>query len=372
MKRVLPIFEFFMSSFHRLLCGVTSYAMQNRDWHLDLIYESRYKLPNRWRGDGILSQMLPIDRMERFLERHKGIPVVAFTGDLDPRFNLSVVKEDNDEIGRIAARYFLSTGHRSFCWYGIAGRDRGVAFASALSQAGIGKVHCIPPCRVRSKVTEWILNHLRKRPLPCAIFCENDVWARELLDAALEGGFSVPEQISILGVDNEPTICESSGIPISSIDNRLEAVGYEASALLDRIMDGAPPPSSPILIKPVPYPVVRKSSDALFSKDFLSKAAIEFMRANHHLKISVEDVAKAINVSDSGLRKRFAKSLGESPKEVLINMRLETACRMLRKTPMKLSDVAESSGFGDYKLLNGAFKRKMGISPSKYRSELKA
>ncbi|MFA6479437.1 MAG: substrate-binding domain-containing protein, partial [Victivallaceae bacterium] len=239
MKNVLPIFEFYISSMYHLLRGVSDYAGEH-DWHLGII-STRFELPRRWSGDGILTHLTRSPQLMEFLKVHSDVPIVTFNPPINQQcdFPYALVSDDNEEIGRIAARYFMTLGDVHCCWYGEH-HVRHAAFAAELARNHRQTQTIISPKKMHNlpwdEISSMLVAQLKKLPLPCAVFCENDSWARELLEAALTGGFRVPEEIAVMGVDNETLICNSSSIQLSSIDSRPRKVGYEGAALLDRLM----------------------------------------------------------------------------------------------------------------------------------------
>ncbi len=375
MKNVLPIFEFYISSMYNLLHGVTDYAREH-DWHLGII-STRFELPRRWSGDGILTHLTPSPQLMEFLQAHADIPIVSFNLPWGPRcdFPYAAISQDNDEIGRIAARYFLTLGEVNCCWYGDGLNRRYTAFSAELARNNRPAQIIILPENIHNlpwdDLSDWLTTELKKLPLPCAVFCENDSWARELLEAALMGGFRIPDDIAILGVDNETLICNSTSIPISSIDSRPRKIGYEGAALLDRLMAGEPFPVEPVLVPPVPMPVVRKSTDILATGNPVVAKAVEFIRKRHTTDISVADIARAVCSSGSGLRNLMNRKIGTSPRQLLQDMRIETACRLLRETDLKIESVAVQAGFGEAQRLHELFKKALKTTPQRFRMESK-
>jgi len=375
MKNVLPIFEFYISSMYHLLRGVSDYAGEH-DWHLGII-SPRFELPKRWHGDGILTHLTVSSQLMEFLKDHADIPIVTFNPPMGHQcdFPYAVVCDNNDEIGRIAARYFLTMGEINCCWYGWH-HVRYAAFADELAKNHRQTQTIASPQNTLNiawdEISSMLVAQLKKLPLPSAVFCENDSWARELLEAAMAGGFRVPEDIAILGVDNETLICNSSSIPISSIDSRPRKVGYEGAALLDRLMNGEPFPEDPVLVPPVPLPVVRKSTDTMATGNPIVRQAVEFIRKNHTGDISVADIARTACISDSGLRKLMNRKIGTSPRQLLQDTRIATACRLLRETDFKIESIAVQAGFSDAHRLHEVFRLVLKTTPLRFRHESKS
>jgi len=156
----------------------------------------------------------------------------------------------------MAARYFLDRGYRNFAFFhrwdlGASHRRRD-SFQAELARYG-HRCEILSWQKERGKRTDtrdqrhkWLIHHLTALPKPLALLAIRDIEAVEVIEACLSADLSVPEQISILGVDNSETICDCLRVPLSSIDNNLEQVGYEGAALLERLIGGESPPTSPI------------------------------------------------------------------------------------------------------------------------------
>lgn len=375
MKNVLPIFELYMSSMYKLFHGVADYSSKH-GWHLG-ITSTRFKLPQYWSGNGILTHLTNSRQLINFLSAHAGIPIVSFNPPASVKCNFpyAVVCADNEEIGRVAARYFMTLGDVNFCWYGPLHPVRFNAYSDELKRNNRETLVIKYPQNINNQpwdiISHQIVTQLIKLPLPCAVFCANDSVALELLEATQSVGLKVPEEIAILGVDNETLICNSSSVPISSIDSRLSKIGYEGAALLDRMMDGEILTSTPVLIPPVPKPIVRQSTDILANDNQIVARAVEFTRKNHTNKITVSDIAKTVYISESGLRKLMNRKIGISPNQMLKNLRMETACRLLRETELKIESVAVSAGFGNAHRLHELFRQVLKTTPTQFRLESK-
>ena len=370
MKNVLPVFELYMSAMYQLLRGVADYSSKH-DWHLG-ITSTRFKLPRRWPGDGILTHLTPSTQLMKFLHAHADIPIVSFNQAEQMNFPFAVVCADSEEIGRVAARYFLTLGDVHCCYYG-GHPVRQAAFADEMARNNRQTRAIVTPRNILNQPWDQISHklgaQLKKLPLPCAVFCTNDTSALELLETALAAGLRVPEDIAILGVDNETLICNSSSVPISSIDSRLREIGYQGAALRDRLMAGEPFPSAPVLVPPVPVPVIRKSTDILAAGNPVVTKAVEFIRKNHTSSISVSDIAMNVCISDSGLRKLMNRKIGTSPRQLLQDTRIATACKLLRETDFKIESIAVQAGFSDAHRLHEVFRLVLKTTPLRFRLE---
>ena len=374
MKSVLLAIEFYMSSVQRIRKGVIDFAQQN-GWHLSVVGR-RFQLPEYWHGEGILTHINQSPQLFDFLKKNSDTPVVSFAPPLKKLgFSFSTVREDDFLIGKTAAQHFIQNGCNHACWYGNDALGlRGRSFLRAMRHRGIRTTRITPTVKERGLPWDvknnWLAQQIIKLSLPCCIFCENDTWAYELLEAALLVGLKVPEDIAILGVDNDSVICESLKVPLSSIDNQLEKIGYEGSALLNAMMEGQKDMKKLLLIPPVPDVVTRKSTDILAIKHPVLKEAVELVKKNFYdPDISVKRLAKSAFISESGLRKLFKSQLNISPLHLIHKLRIQKACVLLRDTDLKIDSVARQVGFHDIRRFYDVFYKQMDVPPAEFRKE---
>ena len=195
--------------------------------------------------------------------------------------------------------------------------------------------------------------------------------AQELIHACAGAGLLVPEQVAVLAADEDKLLCEMCNPPLSGIVLSSERIGYEAAALLDRLMHRRRPPKAPILIKATSV-VTRQSTDTLAINDAELARAISFIRAHVADPIRVSDVLREVPVSRRWLERRFRKTLGRTPAAEIRRVHLEQAKQLLTETDMPIPDVAVASGVGSREYLAYMFKSETGLSPQKYRSRARA
>ena len=182
-------------------------------------------------------------------------------------------------------------------------------------------------------------------------------------------GLSVPEQVDVLGADDDTLLCESCNPPLSGVALTSEQIGFEAAALLDRMLHGQKPPLKPRLIAPDRI-TVRQSTDTLAIDDEDIARAIAFIRMNASSPIQASDVLRAVHVSRRSLDRRFQQVLGRTPAEEIRRVHLERAKHLLADTDMPVPNVAAASGYGSREYLARAFKQQTGLSPSQYRNRI--
>jgi LacI family transcriptional regulator len=204
-------------------------------------------------------------------------------------------------------------------------------------------------------------------PTPVGLMAAYDGLARRAVDACALVGRRVPDQVAALGVDNDEVVCEMASVPVSSVAVAAQRIGYEAAALVDRMIAGRDRDLRLIQVPPLSI-VTRMSTDHLAVSDPLVTEAIRYIRGHADQPINVEDVAGALRVSRRNLEQRFSHVLRRSPAAEIRRAHIERACNLLETTDTPLGQVALMSGLADGPSLSRFFRREMGMNPSQYRS----
>jgi LacI family transcriptional regulator len=213
-------------------------------------------------------------------------------------------------------------------------------------------------------LAEWLTG----LPKPCGILVASDQLGPHLLEACRRAGVAVPDEVAVVGVDNDETMCDVCNPPLSSVDADHQLVGYRAAELLDTLMQGGKAPSLLTYLEPRGV-VVRKSSDVLATGDRLVAAALCLIRERACTGLSAQDVVAAIPVSRSVLQRRFRQETGRSIQEEIIRTRMNRARQLLAETELPLVEVAERAGFNHQEYLGATFKAQLGKTPLEYRRE---
>lgn len=273
---------------------------------------------------------------------------------------------DNAAIGCIAAEHFLTLG--KFSDYGFVpdrlrrgwSSIRGQAFARRLREDG-------RHCRVFSGGEQNLVRWLTSLRHPAAIMAPFDFRAREVISACNEAGLSVPDEIAVLGVDDDELICESSRPALSSIGIDQEAIGYKAAEVLSRLMNAKRQmPSKTIVIKSGPV-VVRESTRQLAPVVGLVRRIDAFLNGHWQEPISIGDIASSLHVSRRLIDLRYRKASGCTIREALERRRMEALKRMLATTDMPIAKLTNKCGFANELWTKYIFKRKIGMTMSQYR-----
>jgi LacI family transcriptional regulator len=304
-----------------------------------------------------------------------GIPVVDVLG-MVPEAKLPLVHLDDAAVARMAAKQLLELNLRHFGFCGIAGANwsdrRGEAFAAAVGDAGCGcaffRMHGGVPEhysweREQDELAAW----LRELPKPAGVMVCSDQRGEHVIEACRRGDVAVPDEVAVIGVDNDTILCELCDPPLSSVDTALDRVGYAAAELLDDLMAGGKPPAESVLFPPHGL-VVRASSDALSVSDTDVVTALRFIREHACEPIGVDEVVKHVTLSRSTLQRRFRLLLGRSVHDEILRMRLLRARELLIETDLPLTQIAERAGFQHSEYLSVVFKQRLGQTPGKYRA----
>ncbi|QDV10316.1 Xylose operon regulatory protein [Rosistilla oblonga] len=363
-----------------VLAGIIDYIQQHQRWSLVLPEQERGARPpdwlQRWQGDGIIAR-IETDEIAQAIRRTQ-CPVV----DVSAARHLPGVpwvETDDDAIARIAVEHLVERGFRHLAFCGDSGFNwsqwRQQAFEQYVQQAGgtYYQYDSIPRHdpeyswnSERARLAQWV----KQLPHPIGIFACYDIKAQQLLDVCRELNIAVPEQIAVLGVDNDRLLCDLADPPLSSVSCNTRRTGYEAAAMLDRMMAGDTIGAEKVLLEPLGIQT-RQSTDILATDDPDVAAAVRFIREHACDGIKVVDVLNEVPVSRRVLEKRFVKILGRSPHEEITRLRIDRVKQLLVQTDLSLAEIARRTGYRHDEYLSVAFKNVVGVQPSKYRQSAK-
>lgn len=282
---------------------------------------------------------------------------------------------DNEGAGRCGAEFFLKKNFTSFAFIGMAeaqawADERLKGFKETLEQKGFECAVYSPPPETGWKAEKRSLRRfLMKLPKPCGLLAAFDSRARHVIDICAHSGIAVPQQVSVLGVDNDEMFCEWCRPTISSIQPEFEMSGYRLAELLDSLMHGAP--RQPVILRyGVSGIVERLSTLDLTGSARIVTLAREYIRKNAKAPIKLSDIAAAAGCSPRILQRRFQEVTGNTPIEELRQRRLEHVCEMLAKTTTPIDLVGGFCGFSSNSNLKAAFKAQYGMSLSAYRASI--
>jgi LacI family transcriptional regulator len=328
----------------------------------------------KWRGDGILSRTVD-ETMLRQLKATK-LPVVELrTSVLKHPFPF--VGMDNSVVGARVAEHLRNRGFHHFgCVQDVSENffvERSDRFIRAVCDAGFD-------CPVfQSERSNWeqhqrdLVAWLLKLPKPAGVFAVNDQLGFWVLDAARRAGIAVPEELAVVGAENDNMLCETASPPLSSLRLRGQVVGHAAARLLDEWMQRKriPKPGEKHLHLPGDI-VVRQSSDIVAVEDPRIAAALRFIRQHANENLDVTRVAREVALSRSVLERRMKALIGRSPGEEINRLRFAAVEKLLAQTDLTLDAIAARCGFTHPQYMAEAFRKRSGITPGDFRRSRKS
>jgi LacI family transcriptional regulator len=363
------------STHHGFYHGAARYAAEH-DWHIaaDMIYDAT--IPFGWKGDGILSFVGHWEELAKWVVSAR-IPVVEISS-VRKDLGLPCVMEDNAGIGRLGAEHLLERNLKNFVWAPFwddaVNEERFEGFASTIRAAGFNCVRLLPVNTRKTLQLNWsvrrksILKTIRALGYPLGVFCYNDCVAADIVDACTENEILIPDQVAVLGVDNDPVICDCVQVPLSSVRHDLEGMAYEAAALLDHLIDGRSPPDVPKRIKPKGV-VTRKSTDIVAVENPAVADALRFIQNNFCKgNLSVDDVVANGRVPRRSLERAFRSEFRRTILHEILRVRVTHAQKLLETTSQSISDIATRSGFASVHHFYRVFRNRTGQTPRAFRS----
>ena len=360
-----------------LLRGISDYARQRGTWVLQTnpeMFSRGLRDLAGWPGDGVIAVVR--SKAEIASARALKIPVVNLSGAIR-HTGLPRVMVDQAAMGRLAAEHLMACGLTRFAYYGERetwySQQRKQGFVEALAARGhsCGLLESTTRFGRSNPWYKWsepIEKWLNKLQPPVGLLAVHDYAATMLVESCLRVGRRVPEDVAVVGIGNDTITCEFCEVPLSSVARSNRDVGYEAAALLDRLMAGQSPPPADVLLPPEGV-VRRRSTEVLVVGDRHVKAAVEYIQAHAAEPLCVESLCQQLSISHRLLDLRFRKCMGFPPREFLCRTRVERAKRLLAAAgdSAKLQQVAKACGFSGARHLRAAFKRVTGLTPAEYR-----
>ncbi len=364
-----------------LLYGVRDWMQQRGEkWSIRFTEQARSApLPSwlaDWQGDGIIARV-DSPQIAAALKRSK-LPVVDVSAD-QPKSTFPRVSIDNAAVTRLAVGHLQDKGLRSIAFIGerrfVWSRQREEEFRRLMTQAGeprkiYQETAAHPESAGSDSELRGIVRWLQSLPRPVGIFACYDNRALQVLEACQLCGFSVPDEVAVIGVDDDEVLCYLCHPPLTSVLPNARLTGYEAAAILSRMMHGDRFVSETRYIEPIRV-VERQSTDSAAVQDPKIAAALRFMNEHACEGIDVSDVLQAVPVSRTLFDRRFKELLGHSPHQHILNKRIERAKHLLFDGDLAITVIAELAGFLNASYLSTVFRRETGMTPYAYRAKLR-
>ena len=366
-----------------LIEGITAYGRDFGPWSYSLHAEPLdTEIPRRLRAEGVDGILARVHspRVGRALARLR-VPVVDMLEEVPIRGVPQIVVDDR-EVVRLALDHLLERGLRAVAFLGL----RSVRYSD------VRRRHLVEQCRARARDLEAAATGGRACPLtllideraatqphetaigawietlprPIGLVCCNDVWAGNAVAACRDRGIDVPDQVALVGVDDDPLVCQVSATPLTSVDPNTFQIGYQAARLLHGMLTGGPAPPPLTYVAPAGV-VTRRSTDVLAFPDREVARLVRHVRDNACAGLTVGRMVRSLGVSRRTLERLFARHVGHSPSDEIRHVRLMRVRQLLGDTDAGLDTISRVAGFAYAESMRRAFKAEFGMSPRAYR-----
>lgn len=368
-----------------LLRGILRYSRLHGPWSLLVApghLGSALAQLGRWRADGVIARVRSADL--RQVMHSTRLPLVASSLDEAPapllRAKLGEIRTDPGAIARMAAEHLAEAGFRRLAFCGFQGCAWSLARENAFLRLAASRGYACDQYRIALaswlQKPHWISTSQHQQPdlarwlgalpKPVGLMACNDICGRDVLQACAAAGLRVPDDVAVVGVDNDEMMCELASPPLSSVELDVEQAGYAAAALLDRLMREPATADECIVVQPRRV-VARGSSDVVALEDSLVAAALRYMREHAKEPIDVGKVVRGLGVSRRTLERRFLAALGRGVSTEIARYHLERAKRLLLETKLPTYRIAAEAGYGSVKTLRRAFLHHAACTPERFR-----
>lgn len=380
MIRLLFITDYSDSYANRLLKGIIDFSKEKGQWsicRMPSYYKQRIgmegilKVAKEWEIDAVIGTFEDGDDIGTL--RDNGIIVLA--QDFKKRLSgIPNITGDYKGTGKIAARYYLDRGFRNFGFFGLKdvcwSDERFEGFFREIKKNGLEEsVHKYNMQDIdrhwfyeREALAKW----LKELPKPIGIMACDDNQGNNLIEACNSAGIKIPQEVSILGVDNDELLCNLSIPTLSTIAIDIEGGGYKVAELIEKLVESPDEKYEDIIL--LPTKIINRISTAAYATDDSEiQKAVMFIHQNGRKKLSVDDVVEQVALSRRLLEIRFKEVTGQSIYQYIFALRLKTFAEMLLETNEQVINIALSIGESDAKSISKKFKAVYGCSPNEYR-----
>jgi len=324
----------------------------------------------KWKPDGIVVMLNQKKLLPRVLAIARPAVYVCKPVGVN---NPACVQSDDVAVGRLGAEHLMERGAASYGFVGLAEGDyvqvRAEAFRKTIVEAGrsctvfqpLGK---IAGTRERTALAEW----LKKCPKPLAVMTCNDSCGRLVLETIRQTGLRSPEDVAVLGVDNEDPLSRLVWPGLSSVSLNTDEIGYKAAAMLYRTLAGAAVARNLVFIAPLGV-VARGSTRQLALEDPILSKVISAINESITQPLAVDDLAKLVEISRASLERRFRRFLDRTPLQEIRRVRIARARQLLKATDLPLKAIAAQCGYPAASRLIEAFQAETGVTPNTFRAD---
>lgn len=386
MARIIFLTDFSEAYARRLLLGIARYAQDmHQAWSLSrlpLSIRDKFGIPavvewaRRMKADAVIGQFYNTDDVGLFARNG----IIAIAQDFKRRFDtIPNITGPHMLAGKMCAEYFIRKGFRHFAFYGtrdvVWSDERCLGFREAIAAAN--PAFTFSALRSRGENDLWyydthkLATWLESLPKPVAIMACDDNQAYHITEACrIIGGdrFRIPDDIAVMGVDNDETICRLSEPNLSSLNQSVEQGGYDVARLIDHLLQNPGQKAEDVMVLPTNI-ITRQSTDIYAHSDPHIAEVLKYIHENIGRKITVRDLVARVPLSRLLLETRFKKSMETSIYDYILHVRIERVTQLLNEGK-SISEAASEAGFPDIKNLSRTFRQMKGITPSQYRRQI--
>jgi LacI family transcriptional regulator len=335
--------------------------------------EGVLKWAKEWKADGIIAQFYNTDQVTIFKEN--GIAAIAqdFKARFTDRPNITGAHRLTGQMG---ADYFIRKGFKNFAFYGfkdiVWSSERCEGFLDELSRNHLDK-HFYQYQNTDVKALWYyesapLVAWLKRLPKPVAMMVCDDNQGQHIAEICKQCGIKIPEEIALLGVDNDEIICTLSDPPLSSINQAVEKGGYDAAKLMEQMIQNPEGPHDDVVVYPT-HIITRQSTDIFATSDKHISAVLKYIHQNIDKKLNVDQIIRMAPLSRRLLETRFKQEIGLPVYTYIMNLRIDKFAHKLIETDAPIVEIANEIGLSDYKNIARQFKKMKGCTPSEYRNK---
>ena len=379
MARVILLTDFGESYAKDLLKGLVEYSREREPWvfcRMPLSYRDMHGIEGvlkwaiEWKADAIIGQFYNEDNIELFAANN----IIAIAQDFKSRFSsIPNITGDHHLAGKIGADYFIQKGFEHYAFLGVKNivwsEERCQGFKDCLTKAGvISKFHEYHRENMNGLwyYEEELKLWLERLPKPIAIMACDDNQANHIAEICNLQNIEIPRVISLLGVDNDETICILTNPPLSSLCQGVTQGGHKTGELIDKLIENPDFKWKDVIVQPT-HIITRDSTDTYSTSDPHMATVLKHIHQNINQKLNVNDLTKLVPLSRRLLEIRFKKATGKAIYSYILNLRIEKFAKQLIETDKPIINIVLELGSIDYNNISRQFKDLKGCTPSEYR-----
>lgn len=366
-----------------LIRGIAQYSKCHGPWSFHrespfyghtLQHKNRVSNLKKIKADGIIVREPSSDEVRELMKLE--IPIIISPNIINP--DIPTIIPNTKKIAELAAQHFLEKGFKHFAYCGFETMpwsiNRNASFVNIIKKNNFNVHSFFLPIKnivsLNAKDPTKLVKWLQSLPKPVGLMTCNDDMGRAILEICAYSDISVPEQIAVIGVDDDELICDITVPPLSSVALNSEKAGFQAAELMGRLMRGEKM-NGQIIIQEPSRVVPRQSTDVIAVNDLDVIKAISYIRKYYNEPISVDNVANEVNLSRRHLYKKFVETLGHSVHKEIKSMRIKHICKMLVESDLSIYQITMSLGFTEIEHISRYFQKEKGLSPQEYRNKFR-